>query len=124
VCVVALVDPLKLDIENQIRVGRNMSGKASVAISIVCSDVECRFFAKLHSGYSLVPALDDLTDANGGLERSSSNGGVKLCALVARLGGILQKASVLNGDLVSDVGGRSVTLLQNGLCDAHDGSCS
>jgi len=43
-----------------------------------------------------------------------------LCALVVRLGGILQVASVLNGDLVADFGDGSIALLENGLGDTHD----
>lgn len=43
-----------------------------------------------------------------------------LCALVVRLGGILQVASVLNGDLVADFGDWSFALLENDLGDTHD----
>jgi hypothetical protein len=43
-----------------------------------------------------------------------------LRSLVVWLGGILQVASVLNGDPVADLGTGSIALLENGLGDTHD----
>jgi hypothetical protein len=43
-----------------------------------------------------------------------------LGALVVRLGGILQVASVLNGDFVADFGDWPIALLENDLGDTHD----
>ncbi len=92
--------------------------------------------------------LDDLANANSCDEITAANGGVEsagrsqqllgmwflveleiedvslLSALVIRLAGIFQVASVLDGHLVADLGNRPVAVLENGLGDAHGCCCA
>lgn len=41
--------------------------------------------------------------------------------LVIRLGGVLQETSVLDGNLVADLGDGAIALLQDSLLDTHCG---
>lgn len=48
-----------------------------VSVGVVGGDVEDGLLAGLHGDDALVPALDDATDADGGLEVAAADGGVK-----------------------------------------------
>lgn len=69
--------------------------------------------------------LDDASDTNRCLERSTASGGVELVALLLGLASRAQPAGVLHGDAVALLGGRAVALADDGLLDTHvaDGGC-
>lgn len=66
--------------------------------------------------------LDDATDTNGGLERTTAGllGGVELLALGAV--GVLQPTGVQHGDRITLVRGGAVALGDGGLGDTHGSS--
>jgi len=111
---------LEFDVEEEVGSGWDVTRETTVTIGVITGDVQCSLLAKLHGGDTLIPSLDDLANSNGCDESTAAIRRIKLRALVVRLGGILQVASVLNGDLVADPGDGSIALLENGLGDTHD----
>lgn len=78
------------------------------AVSEVAADVELSLLAELHLNDTLIPAFDDATNTDGGLEGTAAGGAVELLALVA--GASLEPASVFHGDLVALLWGGAVAL--------------
>jgi len=114
-----LVDLLQEDVEDQISIRGNVSREAPGTIAIVAGDVECGLLANLHLDDTLVPAFDDLTDANGSDKVAAADGAVKLLALVVGLRGVLKVTSVLNRNTVASLGRGAGALLVRGLGDTH-----
>lgn len=109
-----LVDAEELNVENQSGVGGDEAGEASLAVAVVAADGENGPLAERQLGDTLVPALDDLADTNGGLEGLASvSRRVKLLA-------VLKSADVVNGHGVSLLGvGLAVAGLELLNCDTH-----
>lgn len=94
-----LVDSQKLNLEDKIGIGRNDAASSSRAIAVGRLDVENSLLALAHGDNALIPASDDLADANGELEWPASvQGRVELLAVA------LESAGVVHGQLVSLLG--------------------
>lgn len=52
-------------------------GGLPVAVGVVGGDVQSSLLADLHGDNALVPALDDASDTDGGVEVALSDGGVE-----------------------------------------------
>jgi hypothetical protein len=112
------------------------SSQPVVVVSVIC-------ITGFHRGWSGKFTLDDLANANGCDEITAANGGVEseesrsqqlsgmwtivelwhmslLGAFVVGRGGVLQVASVLDGDLVAELGDGATAFLENCLGDTHD----
>jgi len=122
------IDGLEGDVEDQGRVRRDEAGETAGTVGVVASDRESGLLAESHAAVSgedtLVPALDDLTDTDLGVEVSASDGAVKLLALLVVLGGVLEVTGVLHGDAVTGLGlGDAVAGGGVGLGDTHSEGC-
>lgn len=94
-----------------------MPGETAGTIGKVTGDVKGGLLALAHFGDTLVPALDDLANANGDDEVTATDRRVELFALGAIA--LVEPASVLNGDLIAIPGDRTGALRDNSLCDTH-----
>merc|ERR1711934_356547 len=122
----------KLDLKDQVRVGRDKRGMGGsnrlVAVGKVAGNVEHRLLADLHLRNGLVPAFDETANTNGRIERLATvKGGIKLGAPRLRLGRVLDPTGVVHADDLALVGLRTGALGNDGLLNTHfdcDGSCS
>jgi len=95
--------------------------ESALAICEVAGDVQSSLLADLHGQNTLIPAFDDLADANGGLEVATADGAIELFALGST--GALQPAGIFNGDSVALLRGWAVAGREGGLLDTHDCGC-
>jgi hypothetical protein len=113
------LDLLELDIEDEVRVRGDGTREAASAVTVVSGDVEGGLLVKLHLGNTLIPALDDLANTNFDNEVAAADRGVELRALVIRLRGVLEPASVLHGDGLALGRAGAAALSDDGLLDSH-----
>jgi hypothetical protein len=72
-----LSDLLKLNIEDESRVGGDGTGEAASTVAVVRGDDKSSLLAKLHLDDTLVPTLDDLANADRDIKVTASDGAVK-----------------------------------------------
>jgi len=116
-----LVDLFELNIKEKRGVGRDVARESALAICVVARDVQSSLLADLHGQNTLIPAFDDLADANGGLEVAAADGAVELVALGSTWA--LQPAGIFNGDSVALLGDWAIAGSKYGLLDTHDCCC-
>lgn len=97
-----------------------MASEAALAVAIVTSNIEGGSLSNLHLSNALIPAFDDLADANFSDEVTSANGRVELGALIVRFGGVLKVSGVLDSNSLANLRSRAGALLMGGLGNAHD----
>src|SRR5699024_6806429 len=91
-----LVHPHQVDHEDQRLVGADRPGGAGLSVGQVRRNLEAATAALFHADQALVPALDDLSDAGGEVQRLAAvPGGVELLA------GGPGDAHIVTGDLVA-----------------------
>src|SRR5579885_1722038 len=95
----------QLHLEGQLRVGRDLAHGA-VAVGQVRRDDQLALAANLHAGHALVPALDDLAATEPERE------GLAAVEAAVELRTVLQRAGVMDDDLVALLGRLAVADLQ------------
>jgi len=68
-----LVDLLELNIEEESCLGWDVTGEATITICVVAGDVQSCLLAELHGGNTLIPTLNDFSNANGCDESTAAN---------------------------------------------------
>lgn len=114
-------DFLQLDIEDEVSAGRDVTRETLLAVAEVAGDDQSGLLADLHRGDTLIPALDDLANADPGLKVAAADGGVELLSLLVWRIDVAEVASVLNSDGLALLGNGTSALLEENLLNAHDG---
>lgn len=118
-------DSLQMNVEDEVRVGRDKIANRPVAISEVAGNIESGLLAELHGNNALVPTLDDLANTNltaKAFARSVVRR-VELLSLVVRLRGVLQPAGITHENGVLRLGRVAGAFFEDGLGELV-GHCS
>ncbi len=89
------VDSEQLDVEDQVCVGGNNAASAPSTVAFVGRDDQLGPFAEGKLGNALVPTLNDLSNANSGLEgRTALTAGIKLLSVSGKSSNVVHGNSV------------------------------